>query len=67
MKYESIYCFFKGLIRWVYLPMVYWSMSFLINSAQAVKSNLVESIVLYVICLVFPYLQFILYKCTTEI
>lgn len=34
IRFEPVYTFFKGLTRWVYAPLSYWSIYFLIKSIR---------------------------------
>ena len=63
VKFEPVYRFLKGLIRWTYVPLVYYSLYFMITSIQGTTSYLIESIVIFAVCAVFPIFQLIAYKC----
>lgn len=61
-RFEPVYTFFKGLTRWVYLPLSYYSILFMILSIQGKADNLISSIVVFCICIIFPVAQLIGYK-----
>ena len=61
-KYEPIYRFLKGLFRWTYVPLVYYSLYYLITSITNSQNYLVESIVIFAVCTLFPICQLIGYK-----
>ena len=62
IRFEPVYTFFKGLTRWIYAPLSYWSVYFLIKSLKGTSSSLISSIVILAICIFFPLLQLIGYK-----
>ena len=62
-RFEPVYRFMKGLIRWTYVPLVYYSLYYMIMSIQGTSNYLIESIVVFAVCVVFPIFQLIAYKC----
>ena len=53
-----MYRFFKGLLKWFYLPLVYLSFLTLISGT----TNFIPAAVVLAALLVFPIVQVILYK-----
>lgn len=62
IRFEPVYTFFKGLSRWVYAPLCYYSVYFLIMSIKGSSDSLLPSIVVAVACILFPILQLVGYK-----
>lgn len=61
--FEPVYRFMKGLIRWGYFPLSYYSTLYLIYSLQGEADDLIPSVVVLAVCVLFPILQLIGYKC----
>lgn len=62
IRFEPVYTFFKGLTRWIYAPLSYWSVFFLIKSIQGNSDSLISSVVILAICALFPVAQLVGYK-----
>ena len=63
LTFHKVYRFFKGLIRWFYLPFAYLSAKMLINLN---KPEVLPPIVFGGFCFLFPIIQLVLYKCFPE-
>lgn len=59
ITFPRVYRLFKGLFKWVYLQLMYLSISYLINGTS---SELIPSVVILAVLIVFPIIQVILYK-----
>lgn len=67
LKFEPVYSVFKGLFRWTYIPLVYYSLSYLVLDLNASSTtNLVASIVILAWTVLFPVVQLIGYKLTQQ-
>ena len=63
IRFEPVYTFFKGFFRWTFIPLTYYSLYFLIKSVQGTSNDLIPSIVVFSVCVIFPIIQLIVYKC----
>jgi len=62
IRFEPVYTFFKGLTRWIYAPLSYWSVYFLIQSITSTSTSLYPSIAILAIVIIYPLAQLIGYK-----
>ena len=69
LKAEPVYSFFKGILRWTYLPLFYYSVKFLLSeivNGTITSSSGIGSIIVLAILIVFPIAQLIAYKCIQD-
>ena len=65
VEYQTLYNGLKGFIKWIYLPLTFYSMSFMLfgsNSNSTNPSNLAGSIIVLIIVILFPFAQLAAYK-----
>lgn len=62
IRFQPVYTFFKGLSRFFYAPLCYYSIYFLILSFKGLSDSLLPSIVVAAACIGFPIAQLVGYK-----
>jgi len=63
LHFETVYSAFKGFFRWTYVPLVYYSVTYLILDLKlGTRDNFIPSIVILAWTAVFPIIQLIYYK-----
>ena len=63
IRFEPVYTFFKGLSRWIYAALSFYSLFYFIRTLQGNEDSLKSSIGVLAICIIFPILQLVGYKC----
>ena len=69
LKAEPVYAFFKGILRWTYLPLFYYSVKFLLSgivNGTYTNSSFIGSVVVLVVLIAFPITQLVVYKCIQD-
>ncbi len=72
LKAEPVYGFFKGILRWTYFPLFFFSTKFVITELnirtpeQLATNDFIGGVVIVAILVIFPITQLCIYKCIQD-